>query len=186
MPLLTVAELRFLLHSVQHHARAEERPLVEAAHRAIVRAELAPAHHREASLKAASEAVLSLEPLFARAITADEIRLPDATIAVPSSSHAGEHHTVLRRNGVYSCSCKGYEYRRRCRHVDAAKKSPAPLDVETAIASLALAWASQWHVNESPRETTLEEFLEWLDGDGVPCEPAMHGTLERAYREAAL
>lgn len=40
---------------------------------------------------------------------------------VPSST-PGKYYIVSQENSSYSCSCTGYMYRNRCKHVELAKK----------------------------------------------------------------
>lgn len=42
--------------------------------------------------------------------------------AVPSRSHPGEHYRVeMREDGTLKCSCRGFGFRGRCRHVEEAR-----------------------------------------------------------------
>jgi len=35
-----------------------------------------------------------------------------------SRSEPGTRHTLVARDGVTACSCRGYEYRQSCKHVE--------------------------------------------------------------------
>ena len=37
------------------------------------------------------------------------------------SSKGDKHYTVTYRNDSYSCSCPGYGWRRKCRHIESVK-----------------------------------------------------------------
>jgi hypothetical protein len=38
-----------------------------------------------------------------------------------SKSQPGERYTLVARDGIEACSCKGYEYRQSCKHVEALR-----------------------------------------------------------------
>ncbi len=38
-----------------------------------------------------------------------------------SKSGTGERYTLVARDGIEACSCKGYEYRQSCKHVEALR-----------------------------------------------------------------
>jgi hypothetical protein len=61
--------------------------------------------------------------------------IPDNTRIFKVKSKDNEYQ-VLLKNNQYSCSCIGYGYRGKCKHIDAVakkqqvlKKSPSPLDI---------------------------------------------------------
>lgn len=39
-----------------------------------------------------------------------------------ASSKPGSYYTVTKSQHHYSCTCKGYEFRNRCRHIDEIKE----------------------------------------------------------------
>jgi predicted SprT family Zn-dependent metalloprotease len=39
-----------------------------------------------------------------------------------ASSKPGSYYTVTKSQHHYSCTCKGYEFRSRCRHIDEIKE----------------------------------------------------------------
>jgi hypothetical protein len=38
-----------------------------------------------------------------------------------SKSEPGTKHTLVARDGIEACSCRGYEYRSSCKHVEALR-----------------------------------------------------------------
>ncbi len=48
-------------------------------------------------------------------------RLDSTTWAVPSASTPDSEHIVEAINGGFTCTCRGFEYRGICRHVNAVK-----------------------------------------------------------------
>jgi hypothetical protein len=53
---------------------------------------------------------------------------PEAVVTVPkvltvqvNASKPGSYYTVTRSHGHYSCTCKGYEFRSKCRHIEETK-----------------------------------------------------------------
>ena len=47
--------------------------------------------------------------------------MPVATEYKVKSSKPGKFYTVTRNGNHYSCNCKGYEYRAKCRHIEETK-----------------------------------------------------------------
>jgi hypothetical protein len=56
------------------------------------------------------------EPLYPRDETEHAIRKFEI-----GSSRSSETYTVTERGGVWSCSCPGFEFHKKCRHVEQAK-----------------------------------------------------------------
>lgn len=60
--------------------------------------------------------------MTAQTTTAQPVKLSNSCWAVPSNSNPGtEHYVEIVNDGEhadYSCTCKGYEYRGHCRHID--------------------------------------------------------------------
>jgi hypothetical protein len=60
-----------------------------------------------------------------------------------SKSNPYRRHTLVARDGVEACSCRGFEYRKNCKHVEAlrnrlareAGRSGGPLDDESTLLS---------------------------------------------------
>jgi hypothetical protein len=38
-----------------------------------------------------------------------------------SKSEPGKKYTLVSKNGIEACSCRGYEYRRSCKHIEALR-----------------------------------------------------------------
>jgi len=49
-------------------------------------------------------------------------KLEGVTRTVPASNGVGTYKVLVRNDGMKSCSCPGFLYRRKCKHVDALKK----------------------------------------------------------------
>lgn len=56
------------------------------------------------------------EPLYPR----DTKEYTTRKFEIESSRNA-EKYTVTERGGVWTCSCPGFEYRKKCRHIEQAK-----------------------------------------------------------------
>lgn len=64
---------------------------------------------------------LVLEEAHKRWIDPYEVRV-EAKKTFKIISDSGSEHTVTLENGVYSCDCKGFMFRRSCSHVEKAKE----------------------------------------------------------------
>lgn len=56
------------------------------------------------------------------------------TLSVPNSKGDG-HHLVTFADGRYACTCKGFSYRRQCRHVAQAREQHCQYGWEAAAGS---------------------------------------------------
>lgn len=56
------------------------------------------------------------EPLYPR----DETEYAERKFLI-TSSRSEEKHTVTEKGGVWKCSCPGFEYHKKCRHIEQAK-----------------------------------------------------------------
>ena len=50
------------------------------------------------------------------------VTVPKVLNVTVAGSKPGIKYTVTRSHGHYSCTCKGYEFRSKCRHIDETKE----------------------------------------------------------------
>lgn len=71
--------------------------------------------------------------VFDLSVNGESVSLIGPTAVVASKSQPGEYHTIY--NG--ECTCKGYQYRGRCRHLTAVAELKAAADAVAAKAERA-------------------------------------------------
>jgi hypothetical protein len=62
--------------------------------------------------------------------TMQPVRLSNLCWAVPSSSDPGTEYIVEATNGGFTCTCKAFRYRGKCRHIVTVQSSEQPRDDE--------------------------------------------------------
>lgn len=55
-------------------------------------------------------------------IQPEAVTVPKVLNVTVKGSKPGIKYTVTRSHGHYSCTCKGYEFRSKCRHIDETKE----------------------------------------------------------------
>lgn len=125
-------EALHLFQTARHQASStEEEQAVEVAVDTFMRARWPPLGNRpQATWEEADAAIAEMERLLARPRPPGEpsrVLPKDVAVRVKSATTPDLAYLVTRIDGAWSCECKGFEIRRRCRHVDAqrAKHEPA-------------------------------------------------------------